>query len=345
MSASRRTVLRGASAFVALAGVVGGVAWQRRRATEALESEPIAEPWAELGAQGHWLRPNLRGARMVVPDRPHRVEEAREPSRRANLRRTRRFSVSTNADRLRMGEITAAPAPGVTRLVAIGDSVTFGWGVEVEDAFPAQLEAELLRRGHKVEVLNAGVPGQHPPTMGSWLKVIAPRYGVSGVLFSRRVAFNGPNPIQGYADAVRTGQRGLPNARFQIILPPISRFDAGSLTANPAGEGGLIRQQLPDIPLLDLTDTFRAAQGERGFGLKATATGKLALVNLSSGEVLVEATADGRDLPWAICEALDEDDSLREPLMFDTGHPDAEGFVVYARAVADQLEAGGWFNA
>ena len=181
--------------------------------------------------------------------------------------------------------------------------------------------------------------------MGSWLKAIAPRYGVSGVVFSRRVAFNGPHPIQGYADAVRTGQRGLPNARFQIILPPISRFDAGSLTANPAGEGGLIRQQLPDIPLLDLTDTFRAAQGERGFGLKATATGKLALVNLSSGEVLVEATADGRDLPWAICEALDEDDSLREPLMFDTGHPDAEGFVVYARAVADQLEAGGWFNA
>jgi lysophospholipase L1-like esterase len=345
VSASRRTILRGASALVALTGIVGGVAWQRRRKTEALESEPIAEPWAELGPQGHWLRANLQSAQMVVPDRPHRVEEAREPDRRASLRRTRRFSVSTNADRLRMAEITPTPAPGVTRLVAIGDSVTFGWGVEVEDAFPAQLQAELNRRGHKVEVLNAGVPGQHPPTMGTWLNLIAPRLGVSGVVFSRRVAFNGPNPIQGYADAVRTGQRGLPNARFQLILPPISRFDAGSLTANPAGEGGLIRQQLPNVPLLDLTDTFRAAQGERGYGLKATPTGKLALVNLASGEALVEASADGRDLPWAICDALDEDDSLREPLMFDSGHPDAEGFVVYARAVADQLEAGGWFSA
>ena len=345
MSLSRRTILRGASALVALTGVAGGVAWQRRRSREALESEPIAEPWSELGAQGHWLRANLRDAQMVVPDRPHRVEEAREPERRGDLRRTRRFSVTTNAARLRMAEITDAPAPGVTRLVAIGDSVTFGWGVEVQDAFPTLLEAELNRRGHKVEVLNAGVPGQHPPTMGAWLNRIAPRYGVSGVIFSRRVAFNGPQPIQGYADAVRTAQMGLPKARFQIILPPISRFDAGSLTANPAGEGGLIRQKLPDIPLLDLTDTFRAAQGERGFGLKATATGKLALVNLESGEVLVEAAADGRDLPWAICEALDEDDDLREPLMFDSGHPDAAGFVVYAQTVADQLEAGGWFSA
>ena len=338
-------MLRGASALVALTGIVGGVAWQRQRASEALESEPIAEPWAELGPQGHWLRPNLRGARMVVPDRPHRVEEARMSERRAKMRRTRRFSVSTNADRLRMGEITAAPAPGVMRLVAIGDSVTFGWGVEVEDCFPTLLQAELLRRGHNVEVLNAGVPGQHPQAMGSWINHIAPRYGVSGVIFSRRVAFNSPNPVQDYADALRNGQQGLPNARFQLILPPISRFDAGSLTANPAGEGGLIRQKLPDMPLLDLTDTFRAAQGEQGYGLKATKTGKLALVNFATGEVLTEATPDGRDLPWAICEALDADDTLREPLMFDSGHPDAEGFVVYAQAVAEQLEAGGWFSA
>lgn len=345
MSLSRRTLLRGASAFVALSGVVGGVAWQRRRASMALESEPIAEPWSELGAQAHWLRANLKAARMVVPDRPHRVEEAREPGLRAKLNRTREFSVSTNSSRLRMAEISPAPAAGVTRLVAIGDSVTFGWGVEVNDSLPALLEAELNRRGHKVEVLNAGVPGQHPPTMGAWLNRIAPRLGVTGVIFNRRVAFNGPQPIQGYADSVRQGQLGLPNARFQIILPPISRFDAGSLTANPGGEGGLIRQKLPDVPLLDLTDTFRAAQGERGFGLKSTRSGKLALVNLTTGEALIEAAADGRDLPWAICEALDADDSLREPLFFDSGHPDAEGFVVYARAVADQLEAGGWFNA
>ncbi|MCK6525456.1 hypothetical protein L6R49_28955 [Myxococcota bacterium] len=344
MSLSRRTILRGASALVALTGVVGGVAWQRRRLAEALLSEPIAEPWAELGPQGHWLRANLRGARMVVPDRPHRVEEARAGEKRALLNRIRRFTVSTNANRLRMSEITPTPAPGVTRLVAIGDSVTFGWGVEVDDAFPTQLEAELNRRGHKVEVLNAGVPGQHPPTMGSWLKLMAPKLGVSGVIFNRRVAFSGHQPVESYANAVRTGRQGLPKARFQIVLPPISRFDAGSLTANPAGEAGLIARQITDVPILDLTDTFRAAQGQRGYGLQATASGKLGIVNLETGELLMEAPADGRDLPWAFCEALDEDPSIREPLFFDSGHPDAEGFVVYAKAVADQLEASGWFS-
>jgi acyl-CoA thioesterase-1 len=54
----------------------------------------------------------------------------------------------------------AAPAGDRTlRLVALGDSLTAGYGLPAEAAFPVVLEAQLRARGHKVEIANAGVSG------------------------------------------------------------------------------------------------------------------------------------------------------------------------------------------
>lgn len=45
------------------------------------------------------------------------------------------------------------------RLLALGDSLTAGYGLPHEDAFPVRLEAALRARGHAVMVLDAGVSG------------------------------------------------------------------------------------------------------------------------------------------------------------------------------------------
>ena len=45
------------------------------------------------------------------------------------------------------------------RIVAFGDSLTAGYGLQPGDAFPAQLEKALKAKGHAVEVINAGVSG------------------------------------------------------------------------------------------------------------------------------------------------------------------------------------------
>jgi lysophospholipase L1-like esterase len=50
--------------------------------------------------------------------------------------------------------------PGVRRVLVTGDSITFGIGVEDDDAFPEQLQAQLEEKGRtNIEVWNAGVPG------------------------------------------------------------------------------------------------------------------------------------------------------------------------------------------
>jgi len=45
------------------------------------------------------------------------------------------------------------------RLVALGDSLTAGYGLPAEAAFPAALERALRARGHDVQIANAGVSG------------------------------------------------------------------------------------------------------------------------------------------------------------------------------------------
>lgn len=59
----------------------------------------------------------------------------------------------------------AGSAP--VRIVAYGDSLTAGFGMAESSAFPVQLEAALRKRGHAVEVANAGVSGD---TTGSGLE-------------------------------------------------------------------------------------------------------------------------------------------------------------------------------
>jgi acyl-CoA thioesterase I len=57
-----------------------------------------------------------------------------------------------------LGGHEAASADTV-RIVAFGDSLTSGWLVPREQAYPAQLQAALRRRGYDVAVKNAGIPG------------------------------------------------------------------------------------------------------------------------------------------------------------------------------------------
>lgn len=53
----------------------------------------------------------------------------------------------------------AAQAAEPLRLMAFGDSLVHGYGLDPEDVFPQQLEAALRDQGHDVEVINAGNSG------------------------------------------------------------------------------------------------------------------------------------------------------------------------------------------
>jgi lysophospholipase L1-like esterase len=77
--------------------------------------------------------------------------------------------LSINGQRFRARrEYAAAPAAGVTRVAVLGDSMTFGWGAEDDQTYPAQLEAILGAGGRPVEVVNAGYPGTCLGEKAAW---------------------------------------------------------------------------------------------------------------------------------------------------------------------------------
>jgi len=55
---------------------------------------------------------------------------------------------------------SARPSPGAERVVVVlGDSLTAGFGVAAEEAWPALIGARLKREGYPYRVVNAGVSG------------------------------------------------------------------------------------------------------------------------------------------------------------------------------------------
>jgi GDSL-like Lipase/Acylhydrolase family len=93
---------------------------------------------------------------FVASDDPHRGYGLR-PGVETSIRG---IPVRVNRFGLRGPEVAERPAPGVHRVLALGDSATFGEGLAEDDSFPAQLARELsARSGEPYEVLNSGVQG------------------------------------------------------------------------------------------------------------------------------------------------------------------------------------------
>ena len=69
--------------------------------------------------------------------------------------------VTTNSRGFRGGEVDIPKPPERLRIVALGDSVTFGWGVNDADTFCQQLEQQFRARRPDVDVdvVNLAVPG------------------------------------------------------------------------------------------------------------------------------------------------------------------------------------------
>ncbi len=65
----------------------------------------------------------------------------------------------TNVDGLRDVTRPVETREGLRRIVLLGDSVTFGHGLEARDAFPQILERSLRGSGRDVEVFNLALPG------------------------------------------------------------------------------------------------------------------------------------------------------------------------------------------
>ena len=72
------------------------------------------------------------------------------------------FTVSTNTDGLRAPLHSRSKPDGTFRIMTLGCSTTFGWGVDDAESFPARLEQLILDGGYThVEVINGMLTHQN----------------------------------------------------------------------------------------------------------------------------------------------------------------------------------------
>lgn len=84
----------------------------------------------------------------------------------------------TNAFGLRDRDFDLNAPHNVIRILAIGDSFTYGWGVGDAEAWPKQLETYLQNKikGKRLEVINAGRPGYSPREYLMIAKELIPKF-------------------------------------------------------------------------------------------------------------------------------------------------------------------------
>jgi lysophospholipase L1-like esterase len=95
--------------------------------------------------------------------RPDANVELLDPFAPPAARERSRWSVHINDQGFRTPAFAEPKLPGTRRIVVLGDSSTFGWGVEEFQAYPRRLATALAKRWNvdpaRIEVLNLGVPG------------------------------------------------------------------------------------------------------------------------------------------------------------------------------------------
>ena len=124
-----------------------------------IQRERLQKPEGVRAADVAWLQ-NFEEARYIQYKlKPHIEVDAVNPFNEIELHKGSTFRLTSNAAGFRTKELDPK-RPGVTRVVTIGDSSTFGWGVDAVYTYQHLLEQRFNRDGeNSTEVLNLGISG------------------------------------------------------------------------------------------------------------------------------------------------------------------------------------------
>jgi len=118
--------------------------------------------------------------------------------------------------------------PGTTRVLFLGDSFTYGYGVDDEETIPRLIEKECHARFRNVEVINAGFHGSSPMQYDLYLRKIGyslnPDIVVVLLYVGNDLADINYNIVTQYAidglpEQVKDGLKSHGGQRYHTVLP------------------------------------------------------------------------------------------------------------------------------
>jgi len=259
------------------------------------------------------------------------------------------FTVTTDEHGLRVPIHLVDKPQGITRIMTMGCSTTYGWGVDDAESYPARLEARLHQDGYRAtEVINAGQPG-YTSFQGRWLwDTVAHRYQPDVVLLGYVVQDARKAQYSDLSQALQTGSSEflkhnvLYKWRLYLLLKSLRDRSAVRTKERPEdGDEGVHR--VSDTEFMDNLRSLRAAIEGTGatlvhFGYPLERVGYTRL-----HREILRAEAEARGLLHFDPSAAIEERSRLEELYFrtDKGHANAAGNDYIAQLVLQFLEGTG----
>jgi lysophospholipase L1-like esterase len=308
------------------------------------------------------LKPNLVRAKLVVPDRPHDPNQEQSRNKKNKFQRRRSFLVSSNENGLRIPDSSTSQNSDLNvdfQIVCIGASESFGWGVNYEYSFPALLEKML-----NVRVINASAPGATPNGLIRWTKRNLQSLEPDLIIFAIRPEYQQDNPIPNFYEDLQLLTKIAGDLPIFVVLTPLSTFDfqyPDLKRLYPHAENVIeedsktIKNAIQPIPVLELTDIFREKQMQyvsrtpREHIVLFQQQNNIQKLVSPEGDVFLQTQVPRRDprqtnhvfISPMIFQAFEQNNHLREPLFFDGGHPDKEGYELFANSVGKWIQQQG----
>ncbi len=311
----------------------------------------------------HRVKAGLSDAKVVTPGRPHPLPFRTDEEYQSRITRRITYHCSTNSQGLRGPDLPPAPPPGVTRVACVGDSITFGHGVEDDETYPAVLQQLLRRDGGAFDVLNAGVQGYDAPRCYTLMQervlpmhpdVVAICVGVCDMTNAPRgdpatAHFDlVPSELQVALGSFRQHLSGMISlCRHAGIDPILMVPPAGSFFSYPQFDdvARIIRETADrdGLPLVDLRAAFLEQERDRGLTLEVDGVHQRLVRHVQGRpEVLLEVTA-GEDRRQYVAEeiyAYLDTEPVSQALLIDGCHPNPEGHRLIARLLEEVIRRG-----
>jgi len=302
------------------------------------------------------FRPNLRISLTDVMAPP-------------GVRARTRWTLTTNSKGFAGPAVPYGPHPGIFRVVCMGDSSTFGWGVEAGDAYPAVLEQELRRRHPdlRIEVVNLGVCGyssfqgrilMDQEAKGYLPDVVTLSYGSNDwsrvpepfdAAYRRNAGWTGAvrsilhhsRAYEAYAGALsgwlRKGEEGpVDPSRMPLNVGPEKALENQVAMIEEVRSWSAVPLLVTNCVPGQMAEPLREAARRTGAPLlDSAALLRSSIPALASGALLPELRARAAGIYGADLLAQHPD---LEVYLADGCHPNAAGQHILARALADEID-------
>jgi lysophospholipase L1-like esterase len=256
----------------------------------------------------------------------------------------RRFEFFARDHSFRSGLVTEPRTPGILRIVSLGSSSTYGYGVTANQAWSAFLQRRL---GDGVEVINAGVPGSDAECL-RWIalgliKPLAPDIVIVDLSFNDHARLAQFPQREHFERFLSTGVSWLDQQRAEFGAWWVRRGWEDYRDARTKGESikpeDLERYEAAparefQASLRDIAELCRSFGARVVFVAEPARDGDKDPILKSYHEVML---ALGQELGAPVVQPQDALDALGKGAFIDVVHPSEKGHQVVGAAILDVL--------